>query len=212
MSQRRRSTGSGRPDCECPHRRFFTWWRVLAVLVAAAMVVSTALYLRGPDQVRRLFYPLSYQQEIAQAASDHQINPYLLAAVIECESGWNPDAVSGAGAVGLMQMLPDTARQVAQMGLVDSDAYPVSELASPEVNIQYGAAYLRYLIDYYDEVEHAVAAYNAGIGTVDAWTQGGGNIRDEVQYPETSHYLLRVVRAREAYAQLYPDAFPGWSS
>ena len=145
MSQRRRSTGSGRPDCERPHRRFFTWWRVLAVLVAAAMVVSTALYLRGPDQVRRLFYPLSYQQEIAQAASDHQINPYLLAAVIECESGWNPDAVSGAGAVGLMQMLPDTARQVAQMGLVDSDAYPVSELASPDVNIQYGEAYLRYI-------------------------------------------------------------------
>lgn len=198
-----------------PHRyrsRFFTTWRVVALLIAIAMALSTALYLRGPNEVRKVFYPLDYQAEIEQASIDHRVSPYLLAAVIKCESDWDAKAKSSAGAVGLMQLMPQTAQHVADLGLVDTERYPVTRLEDPEVNIQYGAAYLRYLVEHYTELEHAIAAYNAGIGTVDEWASEGRNIRDEVKYPETSHYLLRVVRSKEAYEEIYPDAFPSWGA
>ncbi len=192
--------------------RLLTWYRVLALVVAFVLFGSTAIYLHGPVEMRAWFYPISYQSQIAQASTDHQVSPYLIAAVIECESGWDASATSSQGAVGLMQLLPSTAQQMADANLVDSSRYPVANLSDPEVNIQYGSAYLRFLIERYGELEPAIAAYNAGMGNVDAWIADGQDIRDAVEFPETSHYLLRVVRSKEAYEQIYPDVFPEWSS
>jgi soluble lytic murein transglycosylase len=192
--------------------RFFTWYRILGLTVALLLFGSTVIYLHGPDELRAWFYPISYQSQIAQASADHQVSPYLIAAVIECESGWDSDAISSQGAVGLMQVLPSTAQEMADANLVDTSLYPVANLSDPAVNIQYGTAYLRFLIEHYGELEPAIAAYNAGMGNVDTWIAGGQDIRDVVAFPETSHYLLRVVRAKEAYEQIYPDIFPEWSS
>ena len=80
-------------------------------------------------------------------------------------------------------------------------------MSDPAVNIEYGTAYLRFLVSRYHEVETALAAYNAGLRHADEWKKKGGDIRSAIAYPETKTYVLRVVRGRDRYQALYPDSF-----
>jgi soluble lytic murein transglycosylase len=109
-----------------------------------------------------------------------------------------------------MQVLPKNAEQFARWKRVDAKRFPPGQLSDPAVNIEYGTAYLRYLVERYHEVETALAAYNAGLRHVDEWAAAGGDIRDAIAFPETRHYVLRVSRGRDRYEALYPDAFPTW--
>lgn len=188
--------------------RVFTTLRLTIAAVVVALAVLTFLFLRGPSFWQRWYYPLPQEHiEAIQASADrHDVNPYLIAAIIDAESDWRPQIVSEAGAIGLMQVLPETAKELSREGLVD-ERYDPGQLADPEVNIEFGAAYLRLLVERYHEVETAVAAYNAGIGNVDDWVEPGGDIRDRIEFPETRHYVLRVSRARDVYIKLYPSAF-----
>jgi len=183
---------------------------ILGVLLGLGVV--TLLFLRGPASWQKRYYPLEFQASILESSTRYQINPYLIAAVINAESGFDPTTRSSAGAVGLMQVLPSTARELADRGAVDAATYPPEELSDPAVNIEYGTAYLRQLIRRYHEVETALAAYNAGLRHVDEWADKGGDIRDAIEFPETRHYVLRVVRGRDRYEALYPDAFEGWQN
>lgn len=185
-------------------------WSLLGLLVLLAGV--TWLFLRGPGFWQRTYYPLKYTGSIEAAAERHGVNPYLVAAVINTESEWDPQTRSRVGAVGLMQLMPTTASELARRGRVDAEKYPADRLSDPSVNIEYGTAYLRYLIGRYHEVEPALAAYNAGLGNADKWVAEGGNIRDAIDFPETKHFVLEVARGRDRYRALYPRAFDGWSS
>lgn len=186
----------------------FGWgFRILLVLVVLLVAAGIFLLFQGPQKVEETYYPLEYEEYIQEAAERHQINPYLICAVIRCESNWDPEVESSAGAVGLMQLLPETAADLEQRGLVDGSVFSASDLSDPQTNIEYGTAYLRYLVDRYHEVETVIAAYNAGLGNVDSWLENGENIRDVVEFAETENYLYSVINARESYEQLYPDAF-----
>lgn len=180
-------------------------WVLLGVVVGLGVV--TGLFLRGPAFWQRQYYPLRYEAQIADSATRYKINPDLVAAVINAESSWDADTLSSAGAVGLMQVLPSTAEDLARRGLVDDGRYPLGALSEPAVNIEYGTAYLRFLVGRYHEVETALAAYNAGLRHADEWASKGGNIRTAIEFPETKHYVLRVMRGRDRYQELYPDAF-----
>jgi peptidoglycan lytic transglycosylase len=183
-------------------------WIILGVV--GFLAILTLLFLRGPASWQRMYYPLKYREFIGASAKRHQVNPYLVAAIINAESSWDPKVESAQGAVGLMQVLPSTAEQLARWEKVDAKRYPPSDLSDPQVNIEYGTAYFRYLVERYHEIETALAAYNAGLRHVDEWAAAGGNIRDAIAFPETKHYVLRVVRGRDRYAALYPDAFQDW--
>jgi soluble lytic murein transglycosylase len=180
-------------------------WLLFGVIVVLGSV--TLLFVRGPSFWQRQYYPLSHEAEIADSAKRHRVNPYLVAAVINAESSWGADRVSGAGAVGLMQVMPQTARDLATAKRVDGTRFPPEKLADPATNIEYGTAYLRYLVDRYHEIEMALAAYNAGLTRVDAWAKKGGNIRSAIEFPETKQYVLKVIRGKERYEALHPDAF-----
>lgn len=184
--------------------------RATLLLVVVALAGAAVLYLRGPASLQRRFYPLGYEGEIAASSARHRVSPYLVAAVINAESGWRTDRTSSAGAVGLMQVMPDTAKDLARRRLVDSDEYPPERLSDPRVNIEYGAAYLRYLVGRYHEVETALAAYNAGLRHADRWSAKGGDIRVAIEFPETRSYVLKVIRGRDRYEELYTEAFPAW--
>lgn len=192
--------------------RPFAWYRLALLGVIVLLGVLAFLFLRGPEAWQRRYYPLSYQKQIRESSARHKVNPFLVAAVINAESGWDPQAKSGAGAVGLMQILPKNAEQFARWKRVDAERYPPDRLSDPAVNIEYGTAYLRYLIERYHEIEPALAAYNAGLRHADEWAAAGGDIRDAIAFPETKHYVLRVSRGRDRYEALYPEAFPGWES
>lgn len=180
-------------------------WVLLGVVVALG--AAALLFLRGPSFWQRHYYPLKYEAQITESSARHRVNPYLVAAIINAESGWRPDRRSAAGAVGLMQVMPSTAKDLGRWGTVNEKRYPVANLSDPAVNIEYGTAYVRYLVERYHEIDTVLAAYNAGLRHADSWAAKGGDIRVAIEFPETKHYVLRVSRGKERYEALYPDAF-----
>lgn len=188
------------------HDRFLAWHRLVILGVVAALASITFLYVRGPAFILRAWYPLEHAEAIADSSARHEVNPYLVAALIDAESNWDAAAVSPAGAVGLMQLLPATAEELRARGVIDP-GFAGGDLSDPAVNIEYGTAYLRLLVERYHEIEPALAAYNAGMGNVDEWVSEGVDIRDTIEFPETRHYVIRVIRARDVYSRAYPDAF-----
>ncbi|EHF03050.1 hypothetical protein HMPREF1008_00091 [Olsenella sp. oral taxon 809 str. F0356] len=188
------------------HERFFRWFRTIPILVMLAVCALTFAADLAPRQVvRQLLFPVSHASQINESSSRHGVDPYLTCAVIKCESGWNADASSSAGAVGLMQLLPATASEMARLGLVDSSRYDPSELTDPATNIEYGTAYLAYLQKALGSRDEVIAAYNAGVGNVQGWLSGGGEISSKIEYAETAAYLVRVNEAYDRYQELYPE-------
>lgn len=184
---------------------FLRWYRVVpAVLLVVTLLVCALPHLM-PTTVGRSYYPVSYAQEIEDAAGRYGVDPLLVCAVIKCESGWDSSAVSSVGAQGLMQLMPETAADLVEMGLVDGTAYDATDLTNPTVNIEYGCAYLGFLQKNLSSTQEIIAAYNAGIGTVLSWLEDGGSVPDNISYVETRVYLERVQEAYEGYAQAYPS-------
>ena len=182
-------------------------YRLVLLGVVVLLAGLTLMFLRGPDAWQRRYYQLEHAAEIADSAARHRVSPYLVASVVEAESDWQEDALSAAGAQGLMQVMPSTAEELARRGRVDEKRFPSSELSDPAVNIEYGTAYLRYLVERYHEIETALAAYNAGLANADLWSARGGDIRRQIAFPETRFFVLKVSRGKDRYEALYPDAF-----
>jgi len=151
-----------------------------------------------PDFYLRARYPLEYEHIIRGHAANHDLDPALLAAVIYAESGFDPNAQSQAGAIGLMQLLPETARGIALR--TGGAEFVVADLRDPEINIRYGSWYLDHLRRRYDDLSLVLAAYHAGPGNVDHWRAEGLG----VPFPETRAYVKKVERLRRTYADAYP--------
>jgi peptidoglycan lytic transglycosylase len=173
--------------------------RLLAALVLVAAVVAALAYVheRKPAPYARLLYPLAYEPIIVGHARNYRLEPELLAAVIFQESRFKPDAESASGAIGLMQLLPETAQGIALR--TGGSRFRVADLYTPELNVRYGSWYLRHLLDKYDDERFALAAYNAGQRHVDRWRRAGL----EIQFAETRHYVERVQELKEIYARTY---------
>jgi soluble lytic murein transglycosylase len=175
--------------------------RFVTVLVVVIGLAATVLYVETskPGWYARMRYPLAYEEIIRGHARNYDLDPALIAAVIYRESKFDPDARSSSGAVGLMQLLPDTARGIAE--LTGGSRFVVSDLEDPEINVRYGSFYLKRLVRKYDDVPLALAAYNAGQTNVDEWQAGGRGI----VFPETREYVDQVTEFRDVYARAYPD-------
>jgi soluble lytic murein transglycosylase len=173
--------------------------RALAALVLLAVAAAAFAYVheRKPAPYARLLYPLAYEPIIVGHARNYRLEPELLAAVIFQESRFKPDAESASGAIGLMQLLPETAQGIALR--TGGSRFRVEDLYTPELNVRYGSWYLRHLLDKYDDERFALAAYNAGQRHVDRWRRAGVGI----QFAETRHYVERVQELKEIYARTY---------
>ena len=173
---------------------------VVAISLALLAFAGVAAWVVGaePDWYLRARYPLEYEHIVSAHARNYDLDPALLAAVIYSESRFDADVESSAGAVGLMQLLPDTAKGIALR--TGGDRFVLSDLRDPEVNVRYGSWYLNHLRGRYDgDMRLALAAYHAGQGNVDQWlTQGSG-----IAFPETQVYVDEVERVRRVYAKAY---------
>ena len=167
---------------------------LLGLGLGAAWVVT-----EEPDWYLRARYPLQYEEIIRGHAESHRLDPALLAAVVYVESRFDPNARSDAGALGLMQLLPDTARGIALR--TGGTRFVVADLRDPEINVRYGSWYLDHLRRRYGDMRTALAAYHAGPGNVDRWRRGG----DGTVFPETRDYVAEVGRMRRLYSDAYPD-------
>lgn len=151
-----------------------------------------------PPWYARLWYPLRYSTNVRVYASQDHLDPALLAAVIETESKFNATARSDAGAVGLMQLTPNTAKGIAQY--TGGSRFRISDLTNPDINIRYGAWYLGHLLNRYHGNETlALAAYNAGEDNVDRWQREHVGI----QFDETRDYVVKVERLKKIYRRTY---------
>jgi len=140
---------------------------------------------------------MRYTEEIDHWASVHSLDPYLVAAVIRAESHFRPGALSHAGAMGLMQVIPTTGEWIAE--LLHFEDFVAKDLYRPDVNIRFGTWYLRYLLDQLDEdIESALVAYNAGLSNLLRWQSEAGTV-----FPETRVYVSRVMRGWSTYRVLY---------
>jgi soluble lytic murein transglycosylase len=182
--------------------------------VAAALLLGVGLAAvvtgAGPlgEAVREITLPLRHDDIIRQQASDKGLDAALIAAVIYEESRFR-DQTSHAGARGLMQVTPATADFIARRS--GGIRFEQSDLATPQINIAYGAWYLRFLIDHYDGNEKlAVAAYNAGQTNVDRWVAEAGGAEEfdsalHIPFPETRAYVVNVEERRREYRDTYGD-------
>jgi soluble lytic murein transglycosylase len=179
--------------------------RLLAMLVLAGGVVAAVALVQEakPGWWERLWYPLRYEQIVRGHARNYSLDPALVAAVIYQESKIKPNARSTSGAIGLMQLLPATAKGIALH--TGGSAFRVDDLYDPEINVRYGAWYLRHLLRKYGDERSALAAYNAGQDNVDRWRRDGR----EIQFPETRAYVNRVEDLKQIYRDAYGDRLGG---
>jgi soluble lytic murein transglycosylase len=178
--------------------------------VLGAIAVLGALLIIGlhplKHAVQEITLPLRHEDIIRQQSAAKNLDPALVAAVIYQESKFS-DRTSVAGARGLMQITPDTARFIAKQS--GGIRFVQADLATPQINIAYGTWYLRWLMDRYDgRTSLALAAYNAGFGHVDNWVNDAGgpdafDPKTDIPFPETRAYVHQVLERRKDYARRY---------
>ncbi len=140
----------------------------------------------------RTLFPMSYRNEILEWSAAHDLEPAWVASVIRNESQFRPHVVSPAGAIGLMQIMPETGAWIAeQVGLSD---YSLAHLTDAASSIQLGTWYLRYLLDRFSTPDAALIAYNAGPTNAERWN---GNL--ELAFPETQQYIRRIHSSLPVY-------------
>ncbi|MDO5378340.1 MAG: lytic transglycosylase domain-containing protein [Clostridia bacterium] len=187
------------------------------ILFFTATVAITRNYLIAQEERRRLEaeaaeraqHPLYYGDIILSYAQGQSLDPALVAAVILCESSYDPQAESRLGARGLMQLMEDTAGWIAHKLDEDDASYTFDKLYDPETNIRYGTWYLGYLSRRFDgDATKIVCAYHAGQGNVDSWLNNpqyssDGVTLDVIPTRDTATYAERVLRARDVYRKYY---------
>jgi soluble lytic murein transglycosylase len=171
----------------------------MSVLCVGIVVAFAFVQQSQPGWWERLWYPLRYEQIVRGHARNYSLDPALLAAIIYQESKFKADARSSSGAIGLMQLLPDTAKGIAIH--TGGNAFRVDDLYDPEINVRYGSWYLRHLLRKYGEEKTALAAYNAGQDNVDRWRRAGRGI----QFAETRAYVDRIEELKKIYRRAYGE-------
>ncbi len=190
---------------------------IISTALVTGMVIVTRDYLAHQEERRRLEaeateraqHPLYYEDLITQYSGAQHLDPSLVAAIILCESSFDPRAESRYGARGLMQLMEDSAEWIADKLGEGGDGYSFDNLYDPTTNIRYGTWYLGYLAKRFDgDEKKIVCAYHAGQGNVDSWLSKpeyshDGITLDVIPTEDTAAYASRVFRARDVYHKYY---------
>ncbi len=159
-----------------------------------------------PVEIRQVIFPLVYWDLIRKHANIHDLDPYVMAALIGQESTFDADVRSVANAWGLMQIVPATGRRLARnLGI---RRFTTSTLTNPEVNIRMGMLYFSQLVRQFGGVYYALASYNAGENRVVRWKAERPGLDedefiDDIPFPETQNYVKRILGTAEDYRLLY---------
>ncbi len=187
-------------------RNVLIWTAIIAGIAVAAVIFVLVFHRNTAEELKKLSYPREYSEYVDKAARDYHLEPALIYGVIRTESGFDPEAQSGVGAMGIMQVMPETFDWLMDHR-GETGKYNHDDLLNPAVCIDYGSYLLRYFYDYYGTEQAAVAAYNAGF-VVGEWLENpeyspDGKTLTVIPYPETSDYVEKVEDAKEQYIKLY---------
>ncbi|GIP38219.1 lytic transglycosylase [Paenibacillus sp. J31TS4] len=182
--------------------------RLLLVLLPFVLVMVVLFY--KSTWIGKLIYPIAYREEIEQYAEKYGVDPYLVAAIIRVESNYNPATESRKGAIGLMQLMPETAEWLLEKEGLKS-TYRVEDLNDPHINIRVGTQYVDFLAERFNQNRFEIlAAYNAGQGNVLKWRDAGiwdGTLQDvdRIPFNETRRYVGKVDYYYKKYLSIYAD-------
>jgi soluble lytic murein transglycosylase len=177
------------------------------IVLPLILIVLCALFVQS-EWLGRWIYPISYQEEIRESAFEYELDPFLIAAIIRVESNYKPAAVSPKGAVGIMQIMPETAKWILKQE--DFGQITVMDAANEaHAGIKLGSWYIKELNrQFNDNLVVSLAAYNAGPGKVRQWLDNGvwdgqeQTVKD-IPFGETRHYVQRVMYYYKKYQKIY---------
>ena len=176
---------------------------MILVIIVILFVVMAIIDI--PTRIQRILYKKEYSEYVEKYAGIYDVDENLVYAVIKAESNFNSNAKSNKDAIGLMQLVESTAKDVSKkvdIQLIGDDFK--EKLLDPDININLGTKYLSILLERYQNIEIAVTAYNAGIGTVDNWIEKGiikadGSDIENIPYKETNNYVRKILRDYKIY-------------
>lgn len=177
-------------------------------LVLLAVLMGVFLLINLPV-VWKVMYPIKFQEEILRASNRFEVDPYLVLAIMRSESAFCTDCVSKKGAVGLMQVMPDTADWIVTQAKLRPES--TDYLIDPTININIGTWYLAFLLKMFDgDQVQTIAAYNAGPGKVSTWLtrrqwDGTREAIEDIPIGETRHYVQRVLYYQDRYEKIYDE-------
>ena len=183
-------------------------YKIIIGTVIIVLIIAI-LFVIFKDKLLKILYPKTYSEIISVYAEEYDIEENLIYAVIKAESNFDSQAVSNRDAIGLMQIVEETAIDVANRNQIDIDTENITEeLLDINNNINIGTKYLSTLLTQYGNIEVALAAYNAGIGTVNNWIdkqiiQADGSDIENIPYKETNNYVRKILRDYGVYNELY---------
>lgn len=182
----------------------------MKIIISIAAILLLIFLFRIFDVynlIRKQIYKQEYSEYVNKYAQTNEIDPKWIYAIIKVESNFNPNVTSGSGAKGLMQLMDNTAADIAKELNVEN--FEPNMLYDPEINIMLGTKYFDKLLTKYNENYYlAIAAYNAGIGNVDNWINKGiinsdGSNIENIPYKETNMYVRKTIKAHKVYVELY---------
>ena len=183
--------------------------RVIIIVILLLIVFLLFGPINIQNKILKIIYPIKYENFVENYSTKYEVDKNLIYAIIKAESNFNQQAVSNKEAKGLMQLMPQTAEDIAKKLDIEVTKEEISKkLSEPEFNINLGTKYISNLLAKYSNIELALTAYNAGSGNVDTWVENrtlmadGSNI-ENIPYKETNNYVRKILRDYEIYKKLY---------
>ena len=174
------------------------------IIIAILILIIIGAILGGKKLMLKIIYKKDYQEYVTKYSAEYNVNEDLVYAIIKAESNFDENAVSSSNAKGLMQLMYTTAEEVAEQCGIELTE---ENIFDPEINIELGTRYISTLIERYTNIGVALAAYNAGMTSVDKWLREGtisadGSDIENIPFKETNNYVRKILRDYEVYKEL----------
>ena len=175
--------------------------KLLIILVAIILIIIVAICIN--KLMKKTLYKKDYSEYVIKYSQKYEVDENLIYALIKAESNFKADAVSNKNAQGLMQLMFATAEEVANKNGIELTE---ENILNPDININIGTKYISTLLEKYECIELAIAAYNAGIGNVDKWIEKGiiksdGSDIENIPFRETNTYVRKIMRDYKIYSE-----------
>lgn len=179
--------------------------RLFHIFVLAVILITAILGVRA---YLLYSYPKGYSEYVEKYSSMYGVDELVIYAIIKTESGYNPKSISGVGATGLMQIMPDTFDWIKEYHIKDDESVTYKSMNDAETNIKYGSCLYSVLYEEFGDINTAMAAYHAGRRQVNEWLgdkdlSKDGKVLDNIPSKITNHYVNKIRQAMEVYTLLY---------
>lgn len=176
----------------------------LLLIILGIIIFSIIAVIAINKQMIKTLYKKEYAEYVTKYSQKYDVEKNLIYALIKVESNFKPDAISHQNAKGLMQLMSATAKELANKSQIQLTE---ENILDPDININLGTQYISILLNKYESMEVALAAYNAGSGNVDRWIKNGtikadGSDIENIPYKETNTYIRKIMRDYKIYMQL----------